>query len=153
FGSACRPAGSWPTAAASWPCPTDWQAEGPTIKSPHLASVRSPHVRPAPDEPRFSLGIALAGGFCALLFSQIGAVAILAATDSVGFDFNDLFFWLIPVLQAPLWIGLVGVVVIVSRRFGTGSLRKDYGFRFRTSDILGLPIGIVVQLVFVPVLY
>ena len=110
-------------------------------------------MRPAPDEPRFSLGIALAGWFAALVFSNIGAVAILAATDHTGTDYNDLPLWLIAVLQVPLWVGLVGVVVIVSRRFGTGSLKKDYGFRFRTSDLLGLPIGVVVQLVFVPLLY
>jgi uncharacterized protein len=110
-------------------------------------------VRPAPDEPRFSLGIALAGWFAALVFSNIGAVIILAATDYSGTDYIDLPLWLIAVLQIPLWIGLFGVVVIVSRRFGTGSLRKDYGFRFRSSDILGLPIGVVVQLVFVPLLY
>jgi membrane protease YdiL (CAAX protease family) len=110
-------------------------------------------VRPAPDEPRFSIGIALAGWFAALLFSNIGAVAILAVADESGTDFNDLPLWLIAVLQVPLWVGLVGVVVIVSRHFGTGSLRKDYGFRFRSGDILGLPIGVVVQLVFVPVLY
>jgi membrane protease YdiL (CAAX protease family) len=110
-------------------------------------------VRPAPDEPRFSIGIALAGWFAALLFSNIGAVAILAATDHTGTDFNDLPLWLIAVLQVPLWVGLVGVVVIVSRRFGTGSLAKDYGFRFRSGDLSGLPIGVVVQLVFVPLLY
>jgi membrane protease YdiL (CAAX protease family) len=110
-------------------------------------------VRPAPDEPRFSIGIALAGWFAALLFSNIGAVVILAATDHTGTDYIDLPLWLIAVLQIPLWVGLVGVVVIVSRKFGTGSLRKDYGFRFRRSDILGLPIGVVVQLVFVPLLY
>jgi membrane protease YdiL (CAAX protease family) len=110
-------------------------------------------VRPAPDEPRFSIGIALAGWFAALVFSNIGAVIILAATDHTGTDYNDLPLWLIAVLQVPLWVGLVGVVVIVSRRFGTGSLEKDYGFRFRANDILGLPIGVVVQLVFVPVLY
>jgi membrane protease YdiL (CAAX protease family) len=110
-------------------------------------------VRPAPDEPRFSIGIALAGWFAALVFSNIGAVIILAATDHTGTDYNDLPLWLIAVLQVPLWVGLVGVVVIVSRRFGTGSLKKDYGFRFRTGDVLGLPIGVVVQLVFVPLLY
>jgi uncharacterized protein len=110
-------------------------------------------VRPAPDEPRFSIGIALAGWFAALVFSNIGAYAILAATDHTGTDYNDLPLWLIAVLQVPLWVGLVGVVVIVSRRFGTGSLKKDYGFRFRTSDIVGLPIGVVVQLVFVTLLY
>src|SRR5205814_4360338 len=52
-----------------------------------------------------------------------------------------------------LWVGLVGVVVIVIRRFGTGSLWRDYGFVFRSNDVLGFPIGVVVQLIFVPVLY
>jgi membrane protease YdiL (CAAX protease family) len=110
-------------------------------------------VRPAPDEPRFSIGIALAGWVAALLFSNIGAVIILAATGYSDTDYNDLPLWLIAVLQVPLWVGLVGVVVIVSRRFGTGSLEKDYGFRFRAGDVAGLPIGAIVQLVFVPLLY
>jgi membrane protease YdiL (CAAX protease family) len=117
------------------------------------SAVRSPHVRPAPDEPRFSVGIALAGWFAALVVSNIGAVIILAATNYTGTDYNDLPLWLIAVLQVPLWVGLVGAVVVVSRRFGTGSLRKDYGFRFRKSDVLGVPIGVVVQLVFIPLLY
>jgi membrane protease YdiL (CAAX protease family) len=110
-------------------------------------------VRPAPDEPRFSIGIALAGWAAAFVFSNIGAVIILTATDYSGTDYNDLPLWLIAVLQVPLWVGLVGVVIIVSRRFGTGSLKKDYGFQFRMGDILGLPIGVVIQLVFVPLLY
>jgi uncharacterized protein len=117
------------------------------------SAVRSPHVRPAPDEPNFSVGIALLGWFAALVISNIGAVVILAATDYSGVDYDSLPLWLIAVLQVPLWLGLVGAVVVVSNRFGTGSLRKDYGFSFRTGDILGFPIGVVVQLVFVPLLY
>jgi membrane protease YdiL (CAAX protease family) len=34
-----------------------------------------------------------------------------------------------------LWTGLVGACVIVSRRRGTGSLRRDFGWRFRWIDI------------------
>jgi membrane protease YdiL (CAAX protease family) len=117
------------------------------------SAVRSPHVRPAPDEPNFSVGIALLGWFAALVISNIGAVVILAATDYSGVDYDSLPLWLIAVLQVPLWVGLVGAVVVVSKRFGTGSLRKDYGFSFRTGDVVGLPIGVVVQLVFVPLLY
>jgi CAAX protease family protein len=126
----------------------------PASPSPSATSpVRSPHVRPAPDEPRFSVGIALVGWLIAFIFSQISATIILTATDYAGADFDELPLWLIAIVQVPLWTGLVGVVVIVSKRFGTGSLRKDYGFSFRTSDLVGLPIGIVVQLVFVPALY
>ena len=50
-------------------------------------------MRPAPDEPRFSIGIALAGWFAALVFSNIGAVVILAVADESGTDFNDLPLW------------------------------------------------------------
>jgi len=110
-------------------------------------------VRPAPDEPRFSVGIALAGWLAALIISNVGAVLILSATGYANTDYKDLPLWLIAVLQVPLWVGLVGVVVVVSRRFGTGSLRRDYGFRFRQSDVWGLPIGVVIQLVFIPLLY
>jgi len=125
----------------------------PRPRASATSAVRSPHVRPAPDEPDFSVGIALLGWFAALVISNIGAVVILAATDYSGVDYDSLPLWLIAVLQIPLWLGLVGAVVVVSKRFGTGSLRKDYGFSFRTGDVLGLPIGIVVQLVFVPLLY
>jgi len=58
--------------------------------------------------------------------------------------------WVTAVLQIPLWVGLVGGAVVVSRRFGTGDLRRDYGLRARRSDLLGFPIGVVTQLVFVP---
>jgi membrane protease YdiL (CAAX protease family) len=110
-------------------------------------------VRLAPDEPRFSIGITLAAWFAAFLFSNIGAAVLLAATGYSNTDYKDLPLWLIAVLQVPLWIGLVGAVIIVSRRFGTGSLERDYGFRFRAVDVVGFPIGVVVQLVFVPLLY
>jgi membrane protease YdiL (CAAX protease family) len=110
-------------------------------------------VRPAPDEPRFSVGIALAGWLAALIISNVGAVLILSATGYANTDYKDLPLWLIAVLQVPLWLGLLGAVIVVSRRFGTGSLRKDYGFWFRASDVIGVPIGVVVQLVFLPLLY
>ena len=43
--------------------------------------------------------------------------------------------------------------MIISRQWGTGSLRDDYGLRFRAFDLLGIPIGVASQLVFVPALY
>jgi membrane protease YdiL (CAAX protease family) len=115
--------------------------------------VHSPCVRAAPDEPRFSLGIALAGWVAALVFANIGAVILLTVTGYAGTDFDELPLWVIAVAQIPLWVGLVGVVIVASQRFGTGSLRRDYGFSFRWRDLWGFPIGLVTQLVFVPLLY
>ena len=41
--------------------------------------------------------------------------------------------------QLGLWTGLVGACVVVSRRRGTGSLREDFNWRFRKTDVgLGL---------------
>jgi membrane protease YdiL (CAAX protease family) len=34
-----------------------------------------------------------------------------------------------------LWVGLIGAVVVVSRRRGTGSIVRDFGLRFRWSDL------------------
>lgn len=120
---------------------------------PPGSPVRSPAVRPAPDAPDFGVGVAILAWFGAFLFSNLGAAVLLAVTGYRGTDFDQLPLWVLALLQVPLWIGLVGATVIVSRRWGTGSLVRDYGFRFKTIDLLGLPIGAVTQLVFVPVLY
>jgi membrane protease YdiL (CAAX protease family) len=36
---------------------------------------------------------------------------------------------------------------------GTGNFRRDYGLRFLPIDVIGIPIGVLTQLVFVQVLY
>jgi membrane protease YdiL (CAAX protease family) len=47
-----------------------------------------------------------------------------------------------------LWTGLVGAVVVVSRRRGTGSVVRDFGLRFRWSDLgFGLAGAIVGRVV------
>lgn len=52
-----------------------------------------------------------------------------------------------------LWMGLVGVCLYVSRRRGTGSIVRDYEFRFRWSDLgLGLAGALVGRIVAAAVL-
>ena len=51
------------------------------------------------------------------------------------------------------WIPMIGVLVYAGRRFGTGDLVRDFGLTFRPSDALGIPIGIVTQLVVVRLVY
>ncbi|MUN06151.1 CPBP family intramembrane glutamic endopeptidase [Agromyces luteolus] len=58
---------------------------------------------------------------------------------------------LLPVewLTYPVWLALslampvlvVGWIVFVSRRWGTGSLIRDYGLSFRWIDLLGIPVA------------
>jgi len=53
--------------------------------------------------------------------------------------------------QIGLWTGLVGAAVLASRRKGRGSLREDFGFWARWSDLgLGAGVAIAVQLLILP---
>lgn len=49
----------------------------------------------------------------------------------------------------PLWLGLVGVPVFVAWSKGRGVV-DDFKLRMRASDLVGIPIGLVTQLVLVP---
>jgi uncharacterized protein len=110
-------------------------------------------VRIAPDEPRFTLGIALGAWVASFLLASIGGGIILALTGYADAKQGDYPLWLVAVLQVPLWIGLGGSTWVVSRRWGTSDLVRDYGLDWEPVDLLGIPIGILTQLVFVPVLY
>jgi membrane protease YdiL (CAAX protease family) len=113
----------------------------------------SPGVRPAPDEPAFSPGVALGAWVAAFVFSNVGALVLLNVLGYADTDSDTWPIWLIGVLQIPLWVGLIGALVFVSRRLGTGNFRRDYGLRFLPIDVIGIPIGVLTQLVFVQVLY
>lgn len=51
-----------------------------------------------------------------------------------------------------LWSFIVGVPVVATTRKGGGPVR-DLGLRFERSDLLALPLGVVLQAVVVPLLY
>jgi membrane protease YdiL (CAAX protease family) len=58
--------------------------------------------------------------------------------------------WLIAVLQAFLWLGLLGAPILAARRKGRGVV-EDFGLRARPLDVpVGVVIGVVSQLVLVP---
>jgi hypothetical protein len=82
-----------------------------------------------------------------------GQLAILNATGYQNVNDEDRPLWVDALLLVPLWVGLLAATVIISRRWGTGRLRDDYGLRFRAFDLLGVPIGVASQVVLVPALY
>ena len=60
--------------------------------------------------------------------------------------------WLLAVALVG-WIPLVGAVWAVGRRHGTGSLVADFGLNVRPTDLWGVPIGVVTQLVVLRLVY
>ena len=110
-------------------------------------------VRPAPDQSRFTVGLAVFTWMAAVVFGFAGAAVIITASGYADKQSTDFPLWLIAVTNIPLWVGLLAGTAIVSRHWGTGDLRRDFGASIRPIDLLGLPIGVVTQLVFVPAVY
>lgn len=62
----------------------------------------------------------------------------------------------IPVLAVAMlgsW-SVYGIAVwVISRRVGSSDVRSDFGLRFQRTDLVGLPLGVVIQLLIVPAVY
>ena len=108
-----------------------------------------PPPPPVPDQPRWGVGDAAAGFGVALVISVLAANVWALAT---GEDDVTLGVTLVALLGQ--WTGLVGAVLLASRRKGSGDLRTDFGFHVERKDVgVGLLAGVLCQLVLVPLLY
>jgi hypothetical protein len=89
----------------------------------------------------------LAGWF---LGSLVGSIVLSLSGASKIADAGPGWFFAAAIAQ---WIPMIGALVYVGRRFGTGDVRPDFGLTFRPADLLGIPIGVVTQLVVVRLVY
>jgi membrane protease YdiL (CAAX protease family) len=109
-------------------------------------------VDPAEDvavAPRWGIGDAIAGFLVGntLVLLVVGIWAGASGED-------ELSFGMIAVGQVALWVGLLGAPLWATRTKGSGSPARDFGLVVRAKDALsGVPIGIVSQLVLVPLIY
>ena len=114
-----------------------------------LGQPASPDQDPAPPEPRWGLGDAAAGLVAGFMISLFMGGLYVAATGE-----DEVSLGLTVVTLIGQWIGLLGVVVLASRRKGTGDLRQDFGLRVERRDLgIGVLAGVLCQLVLVPLLY
>lgn len=66
-------------------------------------------------------------------------------------------------VTAPVWVTALGAMALwspilvgireVSRRYGSGSVRRDMRLSFRPIDLVGVPIGVLTQLVLLRLVY
>jgi membrane protease YdiL (CAAX protease family) len=117
--------------------------------------------------PRWGLGDAIGGWLVAESVAVVASAALLTglgylapigqvALDIVGdvtgqtYEARPTPLWLVAVLQAFLWLGLLGAPVFAARTKGNGVV-EDFGLRFAFSDLpIGAAIGVASQLVLVP---
>src|SRR5437764_15369278 len=101
--------------------------------------------------PRWGLGDAAVG----LLVGWVATAVVLGLwVGAGGTNGSNPSLGALAAGEAALWLGLLGAPVLASRRKGTGDLAHDFGFSFRWTDAFaGVPIGVVCQLLLVPLIY
>ena len=59
--------------------------------------------------------------------------------------------WVIAVSALVLWSPFIGVLLWTSKRHGSGNFVKDFSLSFQATDLWGVPLGIISQLLLVVV--
>lgn len=100
----------------------------------------------APDDRvRWGIGDAVSGLLLSLLLSLLVSSAVVGAVGEQGFE--DLPLWGKALLQVPLWAVFLGVPTAATMLKGRRSLRRDFGFAMRWTDVpVGLALGLGLQL-------
>lgn len=111
-----------------------------------LPPVVPPAPAPAPRPVRWGLGDFLVGVVGGYALASLFAAIWYSVTGDDELNLAGQAF-----SQLGLWTGMVGTVLVASRRKGAGTLAEDFGFRGRWSDIgLGLAVALAVQILVLP---
>lgn len=122
--------------------------------APPIALPGSSHPRHPRDdsgtELRYSLRVVFGGWLGCYLVANIlgGAIAGAASAPS-----GEEPIWLLAASALALWTPFVVMLVLLSRKLGSGHFWSDYFVRFRPIDALGIPLGIVSQILLVSAVY
>jgi membrane protease YdiL (CAAX protease family) len=100
---------------------------------------------------RIDVPLAFLTWLAAWLLGQIVALVVYSVGGYEELD--DVPIWVLFVSQLLIWAIFLAGMVLASKREGTGQFRADYQVRARAVDVLGVPIGVLTQLVLVPLVY
>ncbi len=104
-----------------------------------------------PFRPGVTIGVAVAGWLAAWFLGNVLGQAVVAVTGHSGETAPPT--WVFALAALALWAPMVAMVVAVGRSLAGQSLRATTALRFRPIDALGVPIGVAVQFIVIPVLY
>lgn len=100
---------------------------------------------------RVDVPIAVFAWLVAWIVGQLVALTIVAVAGYS--DVNDAPIWLLFVSQLVVWAMFLLAMVLASRQAGSGRFIPDYQVRLKPLDVLGVPMGVLTQLVVVPLVY
>jgi membrane protease YdiL (CAAX protease family) len=83
-----------------------------------------------------------------------GQLAVLVVLAIGGYtDADDVPIWTLFIGQLLVWSIFLVAMTLASNRDGSGHFVNDYQVRFKVVDALGIPIGVLSQLVVLPLIY
>ena len=95
--------------------------------------------------------VAAAVWVCGWLVAQVIAVVVMSIAGYE--DVDEAAIWVLFVSQCLGWTAFIGGLAFASRATGTGSFAEDYSARAKPIDVLGVPLGVLTQLVVLPIVY
>lgn len=116
-----------------------------------MSATKLSPTRATPGPALVDIGSATAVWAGCWLLGNIVGSSIVAGTGHS--DSSVAPTWTVLLGALCIWTPMVAGVWALGRRFGTGSLATDFGLSFRVVDLLGIPIGVLSQLVLVRLLY
>jgi len=109
-------------------------------------------VRLGEGQSRITVGVAAATwAACWFAGNLVGSAVLAASGRDAGAA--DTPIWLTVLGALGLWIPTLIGLQYTSQRYGLRSPARDYGLSFRPIDLVGIPIGVLTQLVLVRLLY
>lgn len=100
--------------------------------------------------------MAIAVAALAWLAAWVGAQLLVTLVLTVAGEPSDGFPSSIRILGAALfasWVAYLAMLWVVTDRVGSGDFRADYAVSFDLRDLVAVPVGVLTQLVVVPVVY
>lgn len=105
---------------------------------PHAATPRA----------RYTLAWVIGGWIAAYVAATALQLAIIRLFD-VSEDVSSQPDWFLLAGALSLWVPQLALLVVFSKRAGTGSFARDHRLNFRLVDLWGVPIGVLSQVVLV----
>ncbi len=113
----------------------------------------SKRTSPFPRPKAISLGVAAATWLVGWLLGNILGSVVLGASGHADTEAAQRPVWVSSATAVALWLPQIGALVYASRRFATGRPADDFALRFRPIDLVGIPVGILSQLVVLRLVY
>lgn len=127
------------------------QAERAAVGSPVVPPSSLAPFRSAGDSADISIRDALLTWFGAYVVGAILASSVFALSGAESTaDLSPSWLAAASIAQ---WIPMVGAIWYLGSRLGVGSLAADFGLSFRPADLIGVPLGVITQLVLVRLVY